>query len=260
MTAVTFVNTTDPTPPAYTRCPKCGTTPLPARQAFPAACPGCGVIFAKIGADRPARAATPQAMVLDETGAASWLALPEPVSRSGLAWRAALLLALAAWSWALVRMDLASGGVVGSFLHGPLLVFHEAGHVLCAVFGEWMAIAGGTVLQLAMPLVLAVALLWRRHDAFGAAVGMWFFGVSLLGVAPYVYDALQPQMMLLSGQTGEAGGHDWIYLLDTLGLRPRAQRLGRATHAMGTLVMLAALAWAGAVLLWQRRHADLVDG
>ncbi len=248
-------------PPRYTRCPKCGATPLPVQQAFPAACPACGVILAKVGMPRAGRAGTPAVAVEDDSTLASLLlALPDnPVSQPGWAWRGLLGLGLALWSWWLVRMDLASGGIFASFLHGPLLVFHEAGHVLALPLGEWLHMAGGTLLQLAMPLGLAAALLWRRHDAFGAAIGLWFFGVSLLDVAPYVYDALQPQLTLLSGHTGEAGGHDWIYLLDTLGWRPQAQRIGRGLHASGTLVVLLALGWAGTVL-WHHRPRPTAPG
>lgn len=47
--------------------------------------------------------------------------------------------------------------------------------------------------------------------------------------------------MLLSGQVGEAGGHDWIYLFFSLALRPKAQLIGDLTHKAGALVMLLSL-------------------
>lgn len=57
--------------------------------------------------------------------------------------------------------------------------------------------------------------------------------------------------MLLSGETGEEGGHDWIYLFRSLGQLERAQRIGALTHAIGAVVVLVALAWAGWLLLRQ---------
>ena len=106
-----------------------------------------------------------------------------------------------------------------------------------------------------MPLVLAGALLLRNQDPFGAAIGLWFFGVSVLDVAPYVYDALEPRLMLLSGHTGaEGGGHDWMYLLDSMDLRHRARMLGGLVHTAGGATVLGALAWAGWLLLRQRRQ------
>jgi hypothetical protein len=88
-------------------------------------------------------------------------------------------------------------------------------------------------------------------------VGLWFLGVSLLDVAPYMYDALQPQLMLLSGQVGEAGGHDWIYLFSSMGLLPRAQLIGGLTHKLGALVLLLSLAWAAWLL--RRQYPRRVD-
>jgi hypothetical protein len=72
-----------------------------------------------------------------------------------------------------------------------------------------------------------------------------------------MFDALQPQLMLLSGQVGEAGGHDWIYLFSSLGLLPKAQLIGGLTHKLGALVVLLALGW-GAWLL-QRQYPQRED-
>jgi len=177
--------------------------------------------------------------------------LPRPPrDDAGLPWgRIALLAAFTVWGVVLIRLDIAEGEIGGSFLHRPLLVFHEAGHVIFRPLGEWMTYAGGTLGQLLMPAVMSVALLRRNRDAFGAALGAWLFGVSLLDVAPYMYDALHPQLMLLSGTTGDDGDHDWIYLFASMGVLQRAQGIGRATHALGTLVVLASLAWGAWALL-----------
>ncbi len=120
-------------------------------------------------------------------------------------------------------------------------------------FGEWMTVLGGTLGQLLMPAILAGALLLKNRDRFGAAIGIWLLGVSLLDVAPYVHDALHPQLTLLNGSTGEEGGHDWIYLLSSMNLLASAQRLGALVHALGTGVVLAALGWA-AWVLWRQRQ------
>jgi hypothetical protein len=59
--------------------------------------------------------------------------------------------------------------------------------------------------------------------------------------------------VLLGGRTGaEVEGHDWEYLLTALGWMRFDHALGRATHVVGTLVMLSALAWAVASIIRQR--------
>jgi hypothetical protein len=177
--------------------------------------------------------------------------VPRRVDPLGLGLRAIVLLAFSVWGLWLVAQDHRDGAMCRSFVHLPLLVFHEAGHVLMRPFGEWLMVLGGTLGQLAMPAVMAGALLLKNRDPFGAALGLWFFGVSLLDVAPYVADALHPQLMLLSGATGEEGGHDWIYLLDSMHLLRRAQTLGLMVRAAGGALVLLALGWAAAVL-WRQ--------
>ena len=182
------------------------------------------------------------------------LQVPERVD--ALRWwlRVVLLAGFAAWGWVLIAQDYRIGEIGSSFLHGPLLIFHEAGHVIFRLFGEWVGVLGGTLAQLLMPALIVVAFLWKNRDPFGAALGLWLLGVSLLDVAPYMYDALQPQLTLLNGSVGEEGGHDWIYLFESMGLRPRAQFIGAATHKLGALVLLLALGWAAWLLVLQRRR------
>ena len=239
----------------YQRCPKCGHQPLPAEQAFPCACPGCGVIFAKIG-QPVARSA--RAEQLTEESPGRWyhllLRTPERVDQTGFWARALLLAAIVVGSVALVRMDYRSGEIGASFLHRPLLIFHEAGHVVFMPFGEWLMMLGGTLGQLLMPLLLALALLLKSRDPYGAAIGIWFLGVSLLDVAPYMYDALEPQLTLLGGGTGEDGPHDWIYLFRSVGWLARSQSIGAMTHSIGVLVCIAAIGWAAWLLRLQYRR------
>ena len=169
--------------------------------------------------------------------------------------RVAMLAWFTVWGLRLIGANYRIGEIGESFLHGPLLVFHEAGHVVFRLLGEWMGVLGGTLGQLLMPAVLCGALLLKNRDAFGAALGLWLVGVSLLDVAPYMYDALHPQLTLLSGDTGEEGGHDWIYLFSSIGWLNRAQFAGAVVHKLGALVLLLALAWAGWALKLQRERA-----
>lgn len=245
----------------YACCPKCGHEPLPADQSLPAACPHCGLILGKFAAIE--HASVGEVESVDDGEASRWQLLkaelreslryvPDQVSPATFWSRSVLWLLLLIWGLRLMLMDYRTGGVGESFLHGPLLVFHEAGHVLFRLFGEFVAVLGGTLMQLLMPMIMAVALLMRNRDPFAAALGVWFFGVSALDVAPYVYDALHPQLILLGGHTGEEGGHDWIYLLSEVGWREHAQTLGWLTHKVGALIVLAALGWSGWILLQMR--------
>lgn len=236
----------------YKRCPKCGHHPLPPDQTLPAACPACAVILAKVGQVALRTRTPPAAKAEWQNHARAWAAaltqVPNRVEALRFWLQLALLLGLLVWSWVLVGLDYRTGEMGASFIHRPLLVFHEAGHVLFMPLGHWMSVLGGTLGQLLMPTLMAGALLIKNRDPFGASMGLWFLGVSLLDIAPYMFDALQPQLMLLSGATGEAGGHDWIYLFSSLDLLPKAQLMGGLTHKLGALVVVLSLAWAAWLL------------
>ncbi len=236
---------------------------MPAQQALPAACPACGIILAKFAANEQ-QSESPKSSFSDFDEQPRFLArllalvthVPEQVSSPALIARAALLLAFAVWGVRLIALDFRTGEINASFLHGPLLIFHEAGHVFFRLLGEFMMVLGGTLAQLLMPAIIAVAFLWKNRDPFGAAVATWLLGVSLLDVAPYVYDALDPQLVLLGGQTGAEGGHDWIYILGDLGLLQHSHALGWFAHKLGAAVVLASLVWAMWLLLEQRKRAS----
>lgn len=218
-------------------CPKCS-APCPDDAGE---CARCGVVFAKLAqrvhpepSSAPARDLT--------TGAAV---------RVG---RAVVLVALVAWTWHFAAAPM--GATAGeSFLHLPDLVFHEAGHVILSPFGRFMTVLGGSLFQIVVPVALGVAL-FRQRDRFGAAVCAWWAGQNLVDLAPYIADARALQLVLLGGHTGaEVEGHDWEYLLATLGWMRHDRMLGLLSHRLGLAIMIAALGWA-AVSLKQRRGTD----
>jgi hypothetical protein len=256
----------------FTCCPKCGHKPLPEDQALPASCPSCGVILAKVaqrlleeeeagtgGRERSERNSAFKSRGFDEDDLSSMreLLLNEKTDVDPIVfWPCAVLWVLfGVWGIDLIAQDYRTGEIGASFIHRPLLIFHEAGHVIFRLFGEWLMMLGGTLGQLIMPAILGGALLIKNRDPFGASIGLWFFGVSLLDIAPYMYDALQPQLILLSGSTGEDGGHDWIYLFASMGLTGQSHQIGGVVHKLGALTVLTSTLW-GAMVLWQQ-HARL---
>lgn len=168
--------------------------------------------------------------------------------------RLAILAFVVVWGLRLAAIDYRGGESMGSFMHNILLPIHEAGHVFCSPFGEFLTILGGSLFQVALPLAIALAFLVKQRDPFGAAICLWWTGASMVDLAPYIWDALDPQLMMLGGHTGEDGPHDWIYLLGRLGALQSAHAWGKAAHHLGTAIMAGAVIWAGRCL-WRRRPA-----
>jgi hypothetical protein len=170
-------------------------------------------------------------------------------------WLVVAILAALTWRFATAPLD---ARVFNSFLHLPNLVFHEAGHVLFSPFGRFMTMLGGSAFQVLVPVICAIAFAYQHQNWFGSAVCSWWTGQNFVDLAPYIADARRLQLVLLGGRTGaEVEGHDWEYLLSTLGWLHLDQSLGRMAHAVGTIIMLVALAWALALAVQRRAGEEI---
>lgn len=163
--------------------------------------------------------------------------------------RALLLILLVVWTARFVTAR-SPEVIAGSFLHSVDLVFHEAGHVLFSPFGRFPTVLGGSLFQVLVPFICAVALYRQAHDTFGAAVATWWAGQNMVDLAPYIGDARALQLPLLGGHTGaEVEGHDWEAILQTLGWLHYDRSLATGAHALGSFVMLASIVFAGTMLV-----------
>jgi hypothetical protein len=153
---------------------------------------------------------------------------------------ASLLVALTAWTWSIARVPMGPA-VMESFLHLPDLVFHEAGHVIFSPLGQFMTVLGGSLMQCLVPIAFALAFL-RQHQPFSAAVCAWWTGQNFVDLAPYIADARALNLVLLGGKTGaEVEGHDWEFILTTLGIVHLDRTLGLWAHYGGVLIMVVSI-------------------
>ncbi len=254
----------------FPKCPKCSTTLDPGDAESRERCPACGLIFSKYlqaQQGRPARASVP----VPEPGAepapdrpallGRLLYVPARVDSIGFYGRCAAFLFFFVWGWRLYAMDVGDADIMGSHMHLIVLPIHEAGHILFIPFGRFMTVLGGSLLQVLLPLVLMVSFVFgfggSRRDNFAASLMLWWAAMAIIDVAPYIWDAFDPKMMLLGGKTGaESDGHDWQNILGDLGLLKRAHLIAGIAHKLGLVVMLAAYTWGAALLYLQLRNRD----
>ena len=245
----------------FPKCPKCNAALDPGDAGSRERCPACGLIFSKyLQAQRGETARTPD----PDTERArvrsvllAWLLyVPARAGRLSFYGRCAAYLFFFAWGWRLYALDLGDTGAMGSFMHLILLPLHEAGHLLFIPFGRFMSVLGGSLLQVLLPLLLMASFMFgfggSRRDNFAASLMLWWAAVSIIDVAPYIWDAFDPKMMLLGGTTGaESDSHDWQNILGDLGLIKRAHLIAGIAHKLGLIAMLAAYTW-GAALLYRQ--------
>lgn len=130
-----------------------------------------------------------------------------------------------------------------SLFGGLNLAIHEGGHLLFGWFGELAGIAGGTILQLAAPLI-AGAIFRRQRDWFAVAVATCWLSTNLFEVARYAGDARARALPLVSPATGDPV-HDWAYLLGRFGLLSHDAAVAGGLRFLAGIAMLAGLVGGG---------------
>jgi hypothetical protein len=154
--------------------------------------------------------------------------------------RAALIMASA--FYALFLVQLAQGRGFPQWMDLAFVPIHEGGHLLFRFFGEFLAVAGGTLTQTGVPLLLAIYFVLRRHVQ-GAAFCTFFFFEQFLPIATYMADARAQQLPLLTVGDAEYVIHDWDYLFGKLGVLDHDTQIAHAVRALGWVGMTATVAW-----------------
>jgi hypothetical protein len=123
------------------------------------------------------------------------------------------------------------------FLDYVNLVFHEAGHVLFAPFGEFLGILGGSILQVLIPALVVGHFVWQGHR-YSAAIALFWVGQSLFNVSVYVKDARARVLPLLGD---DISAHDWHNILGRLGLLRWDHAIGNAIYLLGLALVVASV-------------------
>ena len=142
--------------------------------------------------------------------------------------------------------------VMDAFIHGPNLIFHEAGHVIFMPFGEFMTILGGSLMQIIIPSVIIYVFLMREHDPYAASIWLWWLGQNLTDVALYISDASARSLPLIGGMSEEA--HDWGNLLTMTWLLEYDHTFWLIVHYLWLISMTLALWWGLQVLIYTYIH------
>lgn len=123
------------------------------------------------------------------------------------------------------------------FLDRVDLVFHEAGHVIFGLFGEFIGIVGGSLMQVLIPAIVVGYFLTHRQPYSGAVTLLWV-AQSLINVSVYAKDARARVLPLLGG---EDPLNDWNYLLGRLDLLDWDHAIGNLVYLVGLIALIASI-------------------
>ncbi len=249
------------------KCPACGFEPGSEQKE----CPRCGLIFSrykqrrsenqdKDGAQGQADPVGREADSRDDSLISSLLFYVKPrVDSVDFVSRLSFAALMAVWGMVLMFTARDGDGGGFGFWHLVNLPFHEAGHVLFRPFGHFLMSLGGTLGQLAMPLVCMAVFLVKTRDTFAAGFCLWWLGVNFMDLAPYIGDARSLTLPLIGGNVGSSspyGFHDWEYLLTETGLLAYDTTLAHLSFITGIVLMIAACLWWGVVLGRYRNNVE----
>jgi len=140
-----------------------------------------------------------------------------------------------------------SGYLLIDYVFVPI---HEGGHLLFSYFGHTLMVAGGTLLQLGVPLMLAVYFAFRRQ-ATGVAFCSFFFFENFLGIATYMADARRQELPLITVGDPDFVEHDWFTMFSQMGVLQYDTKIAAVVRALGWLGMIAVAVW-----LWWRTKSS----
>ena len=249
------------------KCPKCGHSQAAGRE-----CVECGIIFEKFHAiqkrqrERSMKKSSPEDTAVAESMDSpvdapqyslrgllqTWFWVPyrtpwKPTPKYGVI----TLTLFFAYLFFLIYQEplyqlYPPSNAGSSFLVGMIsrvnLIFHEGGHWIFGIFGNrTLAILGGSLNQILIPLIVTIAF-WLRRDASGTAFGaVWMF-LNFMGVAIYMADAREPFLPLIAN-LDPFESHDWRNLFNTWDLWSYDTLIAKTTYSLGWIGMIGAALW-----------------
>jgi hypothetical protein len=139
-----------------------------------------------------------------------------------------------------------------NFIHGANLIFHEAGHMIFRILGEFMAILGGSLNQILIPTGISGYFFWKGQRYSGAVTLAWM-GENFWDVSIYASDASTTLLPLLGG---DGTIHDWNWLLETLGWLRYTTVIANLLYGIGVLIYLTAI---GLGIYYSRHRSAFTD-
>lgn len=138
------------------------------------------------------------------------------------------------------------------------VLIHESGHVLFTIFftfplsliglsgvGKFLAVTGGTILQLGFP-VLFLIYFFRRRKIFSAWFCLYWLGINFPATARYIADArcicLPAYASVAQGDPNNiASSHDWHIMLSQFGALNNDIQIAKVVSIVGVVIISASL-------------------
>ncbi len=112
------------------------------------------------------------------------------------------------------------------------LFIHEGGHGVFRIFGAFVYMLGGSLMQVILPG--AAVVIFLRSGLGTLPYTLFWLGENIVNVSVYIMDAPYRRLPLIS----KNATHDWGYITDTLGVTHLAEDFGLGVKILGILVCM----------------------
>jgi hypothetical protein len=127
------------------------------------------------------------------------------------------------------------------FIAGLYLIefgVHELSHIITAFLPPILTAAAGSVGEISLTMLVALAAL-KERSYFAFILALQWFGLAMNSVGRYIADA-RTQTLPLIGPS-ETATHDWHYILSQLGILQADVIIGTVVRGLGDIVALGGL-------------------
>jgi hypothetical protein len=138
------------------------------------------------------------------------------------------------FSWYFFRYAMHPGA--GYFIDNANLAIHEAGHFIFSVFGQVIMVAGGSLMQIIVPIIFTWSFI-SSGQFFSGSLTLFWVGQNIINVSVYAGDAEKMALPLI---TGDPSTHDWHFLLDHFGLLSQTGLIASIIYFSGLIVLILA--------------------
>lgn len=140
------------------------------------------------------------------------------------------------------------------FMDNVNLIIHEAGHFIFLIFGTFISIAGGSLMQIIIPALFALSFFQTKQN-FSGSIMLYWLAINFFSVGHYAEDAINMNLPLLGGDNVI---HDWNYLLSTMGVLDKTQIIAYLISGIGILCILVGLFFSYQAFLHEKNKIIVV--
>lgn len=123
------------------------------------------------------------------------------------------------------------------FIDNINLIFHEAGHVIFGLLGDFVGMIGGTLMQVLVPIICSLYF-YRKNDYFSSSLLLFWLSQNFFNIFVYARDAIKMELPLLGG---DSVYHDWNSILSNLDILKYTERISSLIYFIGIITLVCAV-------------------